>query len=181
MNGSRHAFRAIAVTLATASALSIAGCSSDDPIGPSGTGTAAEVPPGAQIVTFDLVQEVTLEMSGIMDRRRTVIAEQAGWDAWWDEITTHVMPKPPAPTIDFTTRMVIAAAMGEQRGGGYSIDVLEVSEASDDLYVVVQESIPGVQCITHDAITSPAVAVSVPRSAGRVLFVEREIVYPCAP
>jgi hypothetical protein len=35
--------------------------------------------------------------------------------------------------------------------------------------------------MTTDVVTTPAVAVSVPRSSGTVLFVEREIAYPCAP
>ena len=160
--------------------VSLAGCSdSDGPAGP-GTGNAAEVPPNAQVVVFDLVQEVTTEISGITQRRRSVIVDQAEWATLWDEIQTFVMPKPAAPSIDFGSRMVILATMGERTSGGHSISVIEVAEDQEKLYVVVEEATPGVECMTTDVITSPAVAVSVPRSSGTVLFVEQEIAYPCS-
>ena len=161
--------------------VSLAGCSdSDNPAGPLGTGNAAEVPPNARVVVFDVVQEVTTEISGIAERRRSVITDPAEWATLWDEITTHVMPKPPAPSIDFGTRMIILATMGERTSGGHMISVVEVAEEEGSLYVVVEEATPGIQCMTTDVVTSPAVAVSVPRSSGTVLFVEREIAYPCA-
>ncbi len=159
---------------------SLAGCSdSDSPVAP-GTGNASEVPPNAQVVGFDVVQEVTTEISGITERRRSVIVDQAAWEALWDEIQTFVMPKPPVPSIDFGSRMVILATMGERTSGGHSISVIEVAEDQENLYVVVEEATPGVECMTTDVITTPAVAVSVPRSSGTVLFVEQEIAYPCA-
>jgi len=59
--------------------------------------------------------------------------------------------------------------------------VLEAAQEDGSLYVVVEEATPGIQCMTTDVVTTPAVAVSVPRTSGTVLFVEREIAYPCAP
>jgi hypothetical protein len=162
--------------------VSLAGCSdSDNPAGPPGTGNAAEVPPNAQVVVFDVVQEVTTEISGIAEHRRSVITDPAEWATLWDEIVTHVMPKPPAPSIDFGSRLVVFATMGERTSGGHTISVIEVAEDEGTLYVVVEEATPGIECMTTDVVTTPAVAVSVPRSSGTVLFVEREIVYPCAP
>jgi len=161
--------------------VSLVGCSdSESPAGP-GTGSASEVPPNAQVVAFDMVQEVTTEISGITEKSRRVIVDPAEWTALWDEIQTHVMPKPPVPSIDFGTRMVILATMGERTSGGHTISVIEVAEDEGTLYVVVEEATPGVQCMTTDVVTSPAVAVSVPRTSGTVLFVDREIAYPCAP
>jgi hypothetical protein len=161
----------------------LAACSADDPAGPADplTGTASEVPPSAQVVAFDIVQEMTTEISGITDRRRVVIADQAEWEALWDGIQTFVAPKPPAPAIDFDSRMVILASMGERSSGGHTIAVLEAAQEDGSLYVVVEEATPGIQCMTTDVVTTPAVAVSVPRTSGTVLFVEREIAYPCAP
>ena len=160
---------------------SLAGCSdSDSPAGPPGTGNASEVPPNAQVVVFDVVQEVTTEISGITERRRDVIVDETEWAALWDEIQTFVMPKPPAPAIDFGSRMVILATMGERTSGGHSISVIEVAEEQGTLYVVVEEATPGIECMTTDVMTTPAVAVSVSRTSGTVLFVEHEIAYPCA-
>ena len=170
-----------ALSLLALLVVSLAGCSGDSPIGPPGTGNASEVPPNAQVVVFDVVQEVTTEISGITERRRSVIVDQAEWATLRDEIQTFVMPKPAAPSIDFGSRMVILATMGERTSGGHSISVIEVAEDQEKLYVVVEEVTPGVECITTDVITTPAVAVSVPRSSGTVLFVEQERTYPCDP
>ena len=160
----------------------LAACSGDDPTSPApGIGTASEVPPNAQVVAFDIVQEMTTEISGIQERRRHVITDPAEWEALWDEIQTYVAPKPPAPEIDFGSRMVIFASMGERTSGGHTIAVLEAAQEDGSLYVVVEEATPGIQCMTTDVVTTPAVAVSVPRNSGTVLFVEREIAYPCAP
>lgn len=160
----------------------IAACSGDDPTSPApGIGSASEIPSNAQVVGFDVVEEVTTEISGIRERRRDVITDPAEWETLWDEIQTHVMPKPPVPAIDFGTRMVIFASMGERTSGGHTIAVLEAAQEDDSLYVVIEEATPGIQCMTTDVVTTPAVAVSVPRTASTVLFVEREIAYPCAP
>jgi hypothetical protein len=132
-------------------------------------------------VAFEVVPEVTNEISGIRERRREVISTQAEWEALWAEIQALVMPKPAVPVIDFGSRMVVFASMGERPSGGHSISVLSAAEEGGSLYVEVEEATPGIECITTDVVTTPAVAVSVPRTAPTVLFVEREIAYPCAP
>ena len=171
-----------AVSAAIALLFTLAACSSDDPVSPGpGTGTAAEVPPNAQVVAFDVVQEVTTPISGVVEQRREVIADATEWAALWDEMQSRLVPKPPVPEIDFGTRMVVFASMGERTSGGYTISVLEAAQEDDALYVVVEEATPGIQCMTTDVVTTPAVAVSVPRTAASVLFVETEIAYPCAP
>lgn len=174
----------ISVQLLTALCVTaLAACSGDDPAGPAGpsTGTALEVPPNASVVAFDVVHEMTTEISGIRERRRAVISSQAEWEALWDEMQAFVMPKPPVPAIDFGARMVVFGSMGERTSGGHTISVLSAAEENDSLYVEVEEATPGIACMTTDVVTTPAVAVSVPRTASAVLFVEREIAYPCAP
>jgi hypothetical protein len=174
---SRHASSAAVALLFT-----LAACSGDDPVSPGpGTGSAAEVPPNAQVVAFDVVQEVTTPISGIVERRRAVIANAAEWAELWDEMQSRIEPKPPVPEIDFGSHMVVFASMGERTSGGYTISVLEAAAEDDALYVEIEEATPGIECITTDVISTPAVAVSVPNTASKVLFVEREIAYPCAP
>jgi hypothetical protein len=162
--------------------ITLVGCSGEDPVSPGpGTGSAADVPPGAQVVAFEVVQEVTTPISGIRERRREVIANADAWAELWDEMQSRVSPKPPLPDIDFSSRMVVFASMGERTSGGYTISVLDAAQEDEALYVEVEEATPGVECITTDVISTPAVAVSVPRTTSMVLFVEREIAYPCAP
>jgi hypothetical protein len=171
-----------AKSAAIALLFTLAACSGDDPVSPGpGSGTANEIPPNAQVVAFEVVQEVTTPISGIRERRRDVIADETEWAALWDEMQSLVMPKPPVPAIDFGTRMIVFASMGERTSGGYTISVLEAAEEDGVLYVEIEEATPGIECFTTDVVSTPAVAVSVPRTASTVLFVEREIAYPCAP
>jgi len=181
--GSQRAQTKRAAFSAFALLFTLVACSGDEPAGPAGpsTGTAAEIPPNAQVVAFDVVQEVTTPISGIRERRREVIADAAAWAALWEEMQSLVVPTPPVPEIDFASRMVVFASMGERSSGGYSIEVPEAAQEDGTLFVVVEEATPGIQCTTTDVISTPAVAVSVPRTASAVLFVDREIAYPCAP
>jgi hypothetical protein len=167
--------------LAAALLFPLAACSDDaGPTGPS-TGTAEEVPPNAQVVAFDVVGEVTTPVSGIRDARRSVIIDSTAWQALWEEFQGNVIPPPPAPEIDFSQRMTIVATLGTRPDGGYSVAIPEVARDGDVLYVVVEEGIAGIECVTTDEVTSPAVAITVPRAGGEVRFVERETAYPCAP
>jgi len=167
--------------IAVAFLAQLVACSEDaGPTGPR-TGTAADVPPSAQVVAFDVVQEVTTPVSGILDERRLVITDAAAWQALWEEFQGNVIPLPPAPGIDFSQRMAIVATLGTRPDGGYSVAIPEVARDGDVLYVVVEEGIAGIECVTTDQVTSPAVAVTVPRAGGEVRFVERETAYPCAP
>lgn len=177
----RHRRPSRTAALAAALLLPLAACSGDDgPTGPS-TGTAADVPPSAQVVAFEVVEEVTTPVSGIRDARRLVITDEAAWRTLWEEFQGNVVPLPPAPHIDFATRMAIVATLGTRPDGGYSVSVPQVARDGEVLYVVVEEGIAGIECVTTDQVTSPAVAVTVPRAGGEVRFVEREVAYPCAP
>jgi hypothetical protein len=75
--------------------------------------------------------------------------------------------------------MVILATMGQKPTGGYLIDVIQVSRAGDTLKVTVRETSPGPACITIQAFTAPAVAVSVPRMSGPVVFLEEAATLSC--
>ncbi len=169
-----------AAALAALLFIPLAACSDDGPTGPA-TGTAADVPPNAQVVAFDVVGEATTPVSGIRDARRLVVTDAATWQALWKEFQGNVVPLPPAPEIDFGARMAIVATLGTRPDGGYSVSIPEVAREGDVLYVVVEEGIAGIECVTTDQVTTPAVAVTVPSGAGEVRFVEREIAYPCAP
>lgn len=143
--------------------------------------TAAEIPAGATQVTFEPIDEISSPMSAIINRRRIVIRDAETWMVFWAEFVARVEPRPDPPSVDFSTQMVIAATMGQRTSGGYTISVEEVAEKDGTLYAAVQEVMPGVQCITTDVMTAPAVAVMVPRHVGTVAFVDTELALPCAP
>ena len=147
----------------------------------AGPQTAAEIPQGADAVSYQVVEEVTTPMSGILDRSRLVIGDETAWNEFWDQFTGLVQPRPDPPSIDFATHMVIAATMGQRTSGGYLISVEEVAEKDGIMYAAVQETSPGAMCVNITVMTAPAVAVVVPRHEGTVAFVEEELALPCTP
>ena len=159
------------------------GCSSTTvgPVSVAGPETAVEIPAGATQMAFDPIEEVSSPISAIIDRRRLVIRDAQAWKAFWAEFAARIEPRPDPPSIDFSTKMVIAATLGQRTSGGYTIAVEEIAERDGTLYAAVQEVTPGVMCTNIAVMTAPAVAVVVPRHEGTVAFVDRELALPCAP
>jgi hypothetical protein len=144
---------------------------SDDVVGP---------PPGAiTLATEPILTVPQTFFSGIRDRRRFVIRSRAEWEAFWAELTSNQLPPPPAPEIDFGSRMVIAASMGGRSTCGYSIAVEQAWWSEGRVTTVVLESSPGSSCLVCQAVTAPAAAVIVERRDGPVTFIERSRTTRC--
>jgi len=111
--------------------------------------------------------------SGIEQSRRAVIRSAAQWQSTWDELTRARTLAVPQRPLDFGRSMVILATMGTQRTGGHSIAIEGVYRGGGRLWVVVREVKPGLGCMTTQALTAPADAISVPLSDEPVSFVER--------
>lgn len=133
------------------------------------------------LITTSLPTTVVLQMqaSGLDAPRRPVFREMAGWTAFWDQATRINHPQPEPPAIDFEHSMVIVAAMGVRPSGGHSVTNRKVLRSDGTLDVVVREVSPGPGCVTSGAITSPVVAVRVPRNDAIVRFEVEELVASC--
>ncbi len=130
-------------------------------------------------VSFDPVEEAISLLSGIQDRHRLVIEEPEEWADFWAQLNANISPAPDPPFIDFDSHVVLAATMGLQPTGGYVIRIEEVSRTGEDLRVAVVETSPGAGCITTQAFTAPATAVTVARPIGEVEFVEEAEAQDC--
>lgn len=158
------------------SALSLLICTASGACGsPSGADLLepSNVQAEEQEVSYDEVEEATSSLSGITDRRRLVIEDSETWSQFWAELQSMVVPKPDPPTVDFSTHVVVAATMGQRLTGGYSIRIDDISRAEERTRVVVVETAPGPTCLTTQAFTAPATAVTVSRPTGTIEFVER--------
>jgi len=140
---------------------------------------ASNVQTDEQQVSFEEVEGTTSFLSGISDRRRLVIEDQDAWLQFWAELQAMVTPVPEPPAVDFSTHVVIAATMGQRATGGYSIRIDDISRAGERTRVIVVETAPGPTCLTTQAFTAPATAVTVSRPAGTVEFVERNETDSC--
>jgi hypothetical protein len=104
-------------------------------------------------------------------RRVELVSTPEEWARAWEVIGTGR----PLPDVNFDTRAVVVAYQGQQRSGGYSIEITGVKRVGTVLAVTVDERRPASGDITTQALTSPFVAVSVPRpSAGATVRFEGE-------
>ncbi len=98
--------------------------------------------------------------------RQAVVRTESEWAALWH---AHDFNRP-APTVDFSQRMVIGVFMGTQPSAGYTVEITDVRDDRGTLVVNYRETRPGPGAVTAQIITSPFHIVSVPAFAGNVRF-----------
>jgi hypothetical protein len=166
-------------------ALSALGCSTGSALSgeanPSvdDVATAPGVPAGSQPVAFVEIPGSRMQMSAHDEAARLVIRDAASWQAYWAKTVSNMSPAPPAPTVDFTRQMVLAAAMGQQRSGGFVIVIDSVYASGGTTYAVVRSVSPGSNCVVPGVLTAPVVAVRIDRAEGPVRFVKRAETRDC--
>ncbi len=131
-------------------------------LGNAGAGPAAaasnDVQPQASAIDFSVLATGT--MSGYEGARALeLITDQNDFQRAWGIIGNNR----PAPEISFNTNAVIIAYQGLKRTGGYSISIAGIRREGKTLAVRVNEQSPKAGEMTPQVITSPFVAVSVPR------------------
>lgn len=121
---------------------------------------------------FDEALNALRYFSGYDERARLVIRDQATWARVWRR-AAGTASSHSVPVVDFEQHMIIFAAMGTKPSGGYHIDIEGLYRRGADIYVVVAETMP--RCGSATVETAPATAALVPRTIGRVRFVERVV------
>lgn len=111
--------------------------------------------------------------------RRTTIADAATWTAFWASLIPDPRATGPAPSVDFSQEMVIAAVMPERPSSGYRIAIERVTEFADHIEAEVMERSPAPSCMTLTVVTRPFDVVRVAKRAKPVRFVERSVVESC--
>jgi hypothetical protein len=117
--------------------------------------------------------------SGIDDSMRVVIADATNWRLYWERVHARVRPVPALPAVDFARDMVILAALGTRRSGGYGVRVDSAYDAGEFVDVVVWRSAPGAGCLVTAAFTQPVDVVRIPSRKVPVRFRERATIEPC--
>ena len=95
------------------------------------------------------------------EARREVVRDPVNWQRIWSEVQRTRMLAPP---LDFERQMVLLAALGERRTGGYAIEIVRAEVVEGTLVVHVKETQPAPGGLTTMALTSPLHAVAVPRN-----------------
>lgn len=117
--------------------------------------------------------------SGINEERLITLRNQREWEGQWYRITSRHGNPPGPPLVEFTTHMVLLAAMGARPSGGYSVSIDRVSEQPDELQAFVTFTSPGPRCGNTAAITHPADIALVRRSDKPVRFLVNRVVRDC--
>lgn len=74
------------------------------------------------------------------------------------------------PKINFTNHTVIAAFMGEQKTGGYSIEIKKIKDSGKEIIVYIKERAPAKGAITTMILTQPYHVVKVKKITKPVVF-----------
>jgi len=119
--------------------------------------------PVVQVVSRDM-------MSQIEEPTQVVARNPVEWAALWRD---HAGDKP-VPTVDFTSRMVVAIFLGTRSSAGYSVDVTRIRPADGSLIVEWQERRPAKGEVSAQVMTSPAAIVTVPKFDGKITFAKVE-------
>jgi hypothetical protein len=92
-------------------------------------------------------------------------------DAWrdaWARLQGGITPLPPAPAVDFATERVLIVAAGMRPSGGFAYTFDRSATTSDAVEVGLTLVSPGPRCSVAQMLTSPAIALAIPRVPARV-------------
>lgn len=151
-------------------ALLLAACSD------GGTAILSEAPP----LEADVSPLFSTQYSNIREPRRLIITDEETWARLWAEMLPSASGPATPPFVDFRTENVVVAAMGERRGAGFAIEIVDVERANTALRVDVTSTLPTASCSGSDVISTPLDAVRIPKSADIIQFSERSIVLTCS-
>jgi hypothetical protein len=148
--------------------LLLAGCS---------RGIDPAAPPIDILVTEPPVLVATLH-SGVPEPVRRVIATQAEWLVFWQQLRTLDSPAQDPPAVDFASFAIAIIALGDRERDGYRVVVPQYRATADSLVVTVLRTTPAATCPSAPVLTTPLVAVLVARRPS-IGFLEFEQLSSC--
>ena len=131
------------------------------------------------ILRFPPETPLPLQHGSLVEAGRFVLRDQGAWEAWWGQVQGRRQPLPPAPDVDFHRYLVVVAAMGRQRSGGYAIRVEQAQRQAGKLVVTVREESPAPGCMVTTSLTSPIDVVLLPATADAVEFRSVQAIRRC--
>jgi hypothetical protein len=115
-----------------------------------------------QTVEFETI--VKQYSSGHGEKKNYVITNRQEWEELWNTIYANSSPRPDAPFVDFTKRMVIAVFQGAQPSSSYNITITKLVKKESALRVYVKERTPSPECMVLWVITQPYHIIEVDRA-----------------
>jgi hypothetical protein len=115
--------------------------------------------------------------SGIREAKQDVIKDRAAWEKLWAEHNVNTLSAAPLPEVDFSKELVVVAALGTKRTGGYSVEIVRAERKARKIKISVAQRSPPPGALTIQALTAPFHFVAIPRPRGDadVEFIEAEL------
>jgi len=118
-------------------------------------------------------------LSGYAEPMNLVINNQDVWATVWTRLAACPYGCPPAPSIDFKTRTVIAVFLGMRGTGGYIIQVSRIESGNNAVVVHAVVTSPDRNCFEPQIITEPYDLVDIPKASGTTTFVVETVITNC--
>jgi hypothetical protein len=116
--------------------------------------------------------------SGLDKPDRIVIRDAVTWQMVWMKVWFRDSEVPPLPAVDFSSEMILVAALGAHSTGGYSILIDGANEVANGGVNVTIRSTSPLNCLVTEAFTQPVDIARLP-IRGKVEFTERSEVHQC--
>lgn len=112
------------------------------------------------------------EASGIKYPRKLVIDEEQEWNQIWEEALGNggMIPAPDTPEIDFQNSTVIAVFEGTRGCAQYEVNIDNIFESNDQIYVAVTGGGPGPGSICLTSLSWPSHIVMTNKLTKQVNF-----------
>jgi hypothetical protein len=104
------------------------------------------------------------QFGGITKASHEIIKDQAAWKKLWEQNNVNAQPEVKIPKVNFAKEMVIMVTMGQQRTGGYAIEIVKIEPAAKRLNISVRRVTPPSGAMLIQTLTSPFHIVAVPKS-----------------
>jgi hypothetical protein len=99
-----------------------------------------------------------------------VVRDREAWQSTWSQVYRGRNPVPPLPPVDFSTEVIVVAALGAQPTSGYAVEFNSAHETNGTVTVEATSVSPGTRCITVQVITYPFDIARLTRRDGAVQF-----------
>ncbi len=107
-----------------------------------------------------------------------MIRDPVTWQMVWKKVWFGDSEVPPLPAVDFSSEMILVAALGARSTGGYGILIDGANEVGIGGVNVTIRSTSPLNCLVTEAFTQPVDIARLP-IRGRVEFTERSQVHQC--
>ncbi len=125
--------------------------------------------------TLGMVEIHKEQFTGVQTKREEIISSPARWESVWQEIVSNRSPKPPRPSVDFFSHVLVFVARGETADSCRTIAINRVEVDRGRFEVFVDDIRAPMSCSCPPVVVDPVHVVAVARVASTATFHYRSV------